>query len=490
VFSFLIVVVFTLSAGSDRRRAGRLRATRGKGHNDATRFFPETPMRPPFLAALVVVAVAMLSLAVADSTAAPPRKKPAPKPSGFVRVTRFPRTVYSYQLVRDGKPYFIQGAGVVADSDLASLKALGANSIRTWGVDQLDAVLPRARALGLTVCAGLWLGHERHGFRYDEPAQVARQREAVLAAVRRYKNDPVVLLWGIGNEMEGDGKNPAVWKAVNDLARAVKREDPTRPAMTVIAEAAPEKIAALNRYCPDIDILGVNAYGGMGSLATRLGEAGWRRPFVVTEFHALGPWEGGFAPWGAPVEWNSTQKAEFAADNYRKTVEARRGDNCLGAYAFVWGTKQERTATWFSLLLPEKAGRVALTDELARAWTGKWPANRAPKIGDIRTPVAMREVAPGARFPVEVDASDPNNDALSVRWEVRAETTDARTGGDAEATPPAFPDAIVRSPDGARVELQTPPREGPYRLFVYVSDGKGAGATANVPFFVKTGAAR
>jgi hypothetical protein len=394
-------------------------------------------------------------------------------------VVKVEKTARGFRLLRNGQPYHIKGVG--GTTHLDKLKTTGANSVRTWGIDNLDRVLAGARSNGLTVCAGIWMGHERHGFNYSDAAAVAKQKESVRADVMKYKDDPALLFWAVGNEMEGDGKNPLVWQAVNDMARMIKQIDPNHPTMTVIAELGPGKIDALKKYCPDIDVLGVNAYGGMGSLADRLTEQGWDKPFVVTEYGTLGPWEGGNAPWGAPIEWTSTQKADFAIGNYHRTVESNP-DWCLGSYAFLWGNKQERTSTWFGLLLKD-GSKLAMVDELTYAWTGQWPANRVPRLVALESEANLKRLPPATRYTANVKAYDPEGDPLQVTWEVRSETTDARGGGDAEQEPPAHPDAIIES-KGTTVTFQTPQAEGNYRLFVFVRDGKGGAATANMPFAV------
>src|SRR5690348_9550075 len=74
------------------------------------------------------------------------------------------KTDQGFQLLRDGRPYFIKGAG--GDGSRKALVAAGGNSLRTWGADKLQGVLDEAQQLGLTVAVGIWLGHERHGFDY------------------------------------------------------------------------------------------------------------------------------------------------------------------------------------------------------------------------------------------------------------------------------------------------------------------------------------
>ena len=248
-----------------------------------------------------------------------------------------------FTLLRDGQPYFIRGAG--GSSHLALLKEHGGNSIRTWGIETLEQdvdgkrLIDRCEELGLTVAAGIYIGHERHGFNYDDPAQIKRQRETVRTAVRKYKDHPALLVWGLGNEMEGpmsDGRDPRIWKELNELAAIVKAEDPAHPVMTVIAGTAPTKVKGILEHYPNIDILGVNSYSGAGGSAAAVKTAGWKKPFVLAEFGPSGHWEVAKTKWGAPIEPGSRDKAAayFAS---QKTMMEDAADISLGSYCFVWG---------------------------------------------------------------------------------------------------------------------------------------------------------
>jgi hypothetical protein len=393
-----------------------------------------------------------------------------------------------WQLLRDGKPYYIYGAGGRGNTDL--LKQLGGNSVRTWGSSsqEMDPVLADAHRLGLTVAAGLGLEHERHGFNYSDAARVKQQYEQAIAAVERYKNDPAILVWGIGNEMEAAGDNPQVWTAVNDIAREIHRIDPNHPTMTVIAGVGRKGSKLINfmKYCPDVDILGINSYGAMKTLLEDVRGAKLDRPYIVTEFGPVGWWERPKTDWGAPLEQTSTEKAATYRHAYEHSVKGA-GNLCFGSYAFAWASKQERTHTWFGLLVPDAKGNTEKTDVvdvLSYEWTGKWPANRSPQIASIVTKAALQEVAPGSEWEASVKSTDPDSDALIYEWEVREETHDAREGGDAEAVPPSHPEALSVV-NGANVKFRAPQQSGAYRLFVAVHDGHGGVATANVPFFVK-----
>ncbi|MFT4628894.1 MAG: hypothetical protein ACI8PZ_007590, partial [Myxococcota bacterium] len=215
----------------------------------------------------------------------------------------------AWSLVRDGQPYRIRGAG--GDRDLELLAAIGGNSIRTWGVgDETAALLDAAQALDLTVSVGLWLGHPRHGFDYADAGQVAAQLAEVRAAVEAYRDHPAVLLWGLGNEMEGfeGGDDPAMWAAVCEAARAIRELDPHHPVMTTTADIGGGRIAGVDR-CDAIAIHGVNSYGGAPSVPERYAASGGRKPVVVTEYGPPGTWEIGRTAFGAAPEATSTEKA-------------------------------------------------------------------------------------------------------------------------------------------------------------------------------------
>ena len=289
-------------------------------------------------------------------------------------------------------------------------------------------------------------------------------------------------MWGLGNEMEGSGDNPVIWRTVNEIARVAKSEDPDHPTMTVIAEAGGRKISQFMSLCPDVDVLGINSYGGLATLPKRLADAGLDRPYVITEFGPPGPWEVRKTTWGAPVEPTSTEKARIYLGHHSGSIAAQRG-RCLGSYAFLWGHKQEATATWFGMFLPS-GERLGAVDAMTFAWTDRWPANRAPEINALTTEAREAELAPGTRFTARLDATDPEGDPLVVRWEVRSESTDRRQGGDRETEPLAHPECFVEA-KGLDATFRAPTRAGAYRIFAYLYDGKGGAACANVPFAVR-----
>lgn len=399
-------------------------------------------------------------------------------PSLATAEVRLVREGDRWQLLRDGKPYFVKGAG---GSAIESLAAAGGNSVRLWGDEKLGETLDAAHKLGLTVTAGIWLGQVRQGFDWSDADGLIKQREHIRAVVEKHKNHPALLIWALGNEMEDpEGKNGAVWSAINNLARMVKEIDPRHPTMTVVAEIGGDKVKNFHALCPDIDILGINSYGGVASVPERYKKAGGTKPYILTEFGPPGIWEIKKDSLGAYPELTSTAKAEIYRNAYRSAVLDQSG-TCLGSYAFLWGQKQEVTATWFSMLLGD-GSRLGAAEAMSELWTGKPPANRVPLLTSLEVDGAASG-PPGATVRAKLTTSDPDGDRLTVNWTLQRDPEEFGTGGDTEEVPPTFPDAIVRA-DAKGVEVRLPDEGGLYRLFSTVRDGRGGAAIANVPLRV------
>jgi hypothetical protein len=390
-------------------------------------------------------------------------------------------TASGWTLLRGGEPYLIRGAG--GDGPLDRLAAAGANSIRTWSTEDVDSILDAAHALGMTVTVGIWLGHERHGFDYSDDAQVAEQFERARAAVLRYKDHPALLLWGVGNEMEGyeSGDDTRIWNAVNDIAEMIKALDPHHPTMTVTAELGGGRIEQVHRRTPAIDIHGINSYGGALSIAERLREAGGTKPYVLTEFGPVGQWEMPTTDWGAPYEQTSTQKADFYGQAYRQAILDNPAQ-ALGSYVFLWGHKMEATSTWYGMLLDDGA-KVGALDTMTELWSGVAPDDLSPVIEPLTIDTAP-EVDPGTELVATTDVADPEGRDVSVRWVLRPESGEYLTGGDFRRALPDIEGAVLASNNG-EAKIRMPDDPGAYRLFAYAYDPAGNAATANIPLLVK-----
>ena len=421
----------------------------------------------------------LLLLSAALATAAPA----LPRATGPVKVT-VRQANGRYELLRGGQPYFIKGAG--GGQYPERLAAYGGNSIRTWGTAEAPRVLAVANQNHLTVMLGLDVARERHGFDYNDAPAVAAQLQKLKGEVLKYKDDPAVLFWGIGNELNLDYTNPKVWDAVNDIARMIHEVDPNHPTSTVLAGASKKEIEYVKTRCPAVDILSINTSAGLATLPQQVRAAGWAGPYVVAEWGPTGHWEGPQTPWKASVEETSSQKAAVYKSRYEASVQQDK-TQCLGSYVFLWGQKQERTPTWYGLFT-ERGEETEVMDVLQYEWTGHYPANRAPHIASFtlggKTATEAVTLKPGQAAPVAAAITDPDGDHLTYRYELLPESTDLKQGGDRESRPVPVAGALPAGATG-QTTLTTPTQPGTYRLFVYGEDGHGNVATGNIPFLVQ-----
>jgi len=394
------------------------------------------------------------------------------------------KTGSSYQLLRDGQPYFVKGAGGSGFPE--RIKAYGGNSIRTWGTRGAKNILDSASKYGLTVLMGLDVARERHGFNYDDTAAVRKQLDALRIEVMKYKDHPALLAWGIGNELNLQYKNPRVWDAVNDISKMIHSVDPNHPTCTVLAGVNKGLIEQIKSRVSDIDLLSINTYAGLATLPKTISTSGWDGPYMVTEWGPTGHWEGLHTTWGSPIEETSSEKAMVYRSRYEYSVEEDR-QKCLGSYVFLWGQKQERTPTWYGIFT-ERGEESEVVDVMQFLWSGKWPLNKAPHIYSLQLnnlkAVQDVQLTPGTKYDAMAVATDPDNDKLSYRWEILPEPTQVGEGGDFEARPKPVT-GMMQEGDAGKAMLTAPATAGAYRLFIYVTDGNNNVATANLPFYVK-----
>lgn len=405
-----------------------------------------------------------------------------------VRVEKSGETGF-WEILVEGEPYFVRGAG--GDKNLELLASLGGNTIRTWGADQLEprewpdgrvmSVLDRAHELGIKVCAGYWVEHPAHGFDYDDAARVDEQLEEIRAFVTKWKDHPALLMWGVGNEVAGPDM-ARVFRELNTISAEIKRIDPDHPTMTATAGIWPRHAALFREHCPDIDVLGVNAYAGLPAVPQELLRQGYDGPYLVTEYGPIGHWECAVTAWGAEVEQPSSDKARSYAAFHHAGI-TNQPDRALGGFVFLWGQKQERTDTWYGMFLTS-GEKTATVDELAKIWSGSYPANRSPVVEGIESGLFFATARPGEAFDASVVASDLEGDGLSYEWLVRRESSDKQHGGAFERSPQVVEGCVAEGAGSQSCRVVAPEGAGAYRLHVYVRDGQGGAGTANIPFRV------
>lgn len=334
--------------------------------------------------------------------------------------------------------------GVAGVGHAGLLAALGCNALRTWGADQLsEALLDECARCGVRVWAGLWIQSAPPAGRAHD-AERAAIVARVVADVGRWRHHAAIVGWVVGNEVElRSGCLADALALTRAAATAVAAADPGRVIATALADGGADKWRAVaGAPCPGtssaapaaIDVLLVNAYGGLSGLRDRLAAGGYRGAYAVGEGLAGGHWEAPTAPWGAPLEPPSVAKAAHALEAAAAHVlpaaaalGAQRtgagcsgtdGPTCIGVFAFFGGHKVEATPTWYSLFTADGAPDGPRLAALARVWraakaveAGASPLAQAhASLLQPQQPDALVAAAAGA---LDVPAAAPSGIAVN-----------------------------------------------------------------------------
>jgi len=391
-----------------------------------------------------------------------------------------------WQLLRDGKPFYIKGAVGWVHFDV--LKDCGGNAVRTRASRRN---LDRAWEYGLVAMAGLPVRGERNGMDWGDQYMVGEQKRRVLEMVDQFKDHRAVMFWAVGNELDwippGRPYHPELWNRLNDLALEIKKIDPHHPVLTVVGTGRFEtKIRQITENCTDFDLLGINTYGDIGKVA-QLASKHWPKPFVIAEWGPTGHWQAPRSSWRVPVEQTSTEKAQVIFSRYANTILPNR-DRCLGSFVFLWAQKQETTHTWYGMFYDGL--RTESVDVMQYLWSGSWPSNRVPAVLNLRIlGFSDKDIilGPDETYQAHVVCYDSDYDALSFKWDIRPEVEIPANSYAGGLEKPAEPiPGLIEAGQGPRMDFTSPQTEGPYRLFVQITDGRGHAGYANLPFYVKS----
>ncbi len=393
-----------------------------------------------------------------------------------------------YDIYRGGELYEVKGVGLT-QYDFARVARYGANSIRTWSVDSNSLptmqILDEAHANGLTVSLCLEFGKERYGFDFSDQDAIEKLLLETRERVERFKDHPALLTWIIGNEVNLNYTDPRVFDVVNQAAEMIKQIDPNHPTTTALAGFDTKAIDDLLERAPALDFVSFQMYGDLINLPKYIADYGFSKPYMVTEWGSIGHWEVGKTKWDAPIENTSSEKAANYARSYVEVIEPF-GDTLIGNYVFLWGQKQERTPTWYGMFL-DSGEKTEAVDVMRYIWTDKWSDNRAPRISpillDSKRAFENIELNANQQYTASIEIIEYEQDTVSLKWELRAESTAQEVGGDAEYVPPIIAGSILKS-DETKAIIKAPEQAGAYRLFVYAYDNQGNAAHANIPFYV------
>jgi beta-glucuronidase len=129
------------------------------------------------------------------------------------------------------------------------------------------------------------------GTDYSNPDQQKNMLDSVRQMVEEYKDEPYILMWVLGNEnvygnQNNSNKDPdAFFAFVNEAAKLIHELDPSRP--VAISNGDYLFLDKLVEKCPDVDVIGANAYRGEHGFGTHFYRAVREmadKPVMVTEY--------------------------------------------------------------------------------------------------------------------------------------------------------------------------------------------------------------
>ncbi len=271
-----------------------------------------------------------------------------------------------------------------AIGDFTLLKEMGCNTIRTYHHPSNVPLLRELfRGYGIRAIIGDFVG--MYGFRGQLPPvpgdnftdyRDTARREAILAGVKElvmtHKDEPYVLMWMLGNENNYNvGCNASQYPEIyfsfmNRLAQEIKALDPNHPVGICLGEMSPAQQRLVAKYCPDVDIYGVNTYRGDRGF-TGL----WRdlrknvnKPVLVTEFGCSS-----FSERGMGV--GESYQARYIAESWHDIAQNACGGpgqgNAIGGVVFEWNDE------WWKTGVDAPDGNTYPTDRHDTAKLGPGP---------------------------------------------------------------------------------------------------------------------
>ncbi|MGV3767393.1 MAG: glycoside hydrolase family 2 TIM barrel-domain containing protein [Chitinophagaceae bacterium] len=391
-----------------------------------------------------------------------------------------------WMLYRNGAPFFVKGAA--GYTYLEELSRIGGNTIRTWDTTNLKAILDKADSLGLAVVAGFDLpgSHQATSF-YKDTALVNELLRSLEGCVKKYRNHPALLAWCLGNELRFPFhvRHIPFYDAYNKMLRLIKKEDPDHPVTTPLANFEKREIINIQARINGLDFISINTFGRMKNLKEDLQSFSWfwEGPFLLTEWGIPGGWESETTAWQSSIENTSSKKAEQYRELYKEELP-HDDPRFLGSLVFYWGNKQEYTHTWFSFFT-ENGRPTELVEALNDCWNDTVSARLSPRIKYMLVDkLGARDqllCSPGTTHAAEV-FMEHSEENISYDWEIVRDDWWGQYKG--KWIKPLPENKLWIDSTGNTVMFKTPDAEGPYRIFVTVTNSKGYAATANTPFYV------
>lgn len=406
-----------------------------------------------------------------------------------------------FQLRVNGAAFEVEGS--CGHEAVAPISAAGGNAIRIYSVPSMGAnntaisdYLKAASDAGVKVLVGLWMtqpdvGSANQNF-YEDPVKVQNQFNILKAQIDAHKHHEAILAWCIGNEIDpSNHPNPEpIYRAIDQVARYIQDNDHYHPTVTSHAGSHQAKIARVKQWAYDIDIVGFNSYGAsIGNIHSNVLGAGWKGPYLTTEFNIQQPSGSPANSFGSIIEPTSGEKYDTLLQLYSDHILSNM-DRCIGSFVFKGALGGFRvTHTWYPILDNNFKPTPSL-DAMRLGWGGSSSVT-APKVETITinglTASQNVDITGTGTFTSLVTVTHQPGKTLQYSVEIRPDV------GLGVNTPPAPVSGVTITQDSgdprkfwiAKAGLSP----GLYRLYYTVKQlnsgspgGYEAVGTANIPF--------
>jgi hypothetical protein len=405
----------------------------------------------------------------------------------------------NYKLLVNEKPFYIQGIAYNTghdwrdgnipltrrqlEKDFSLIKKMGANTIRRYGSTFYDNnILNVAEKYDLKVLYGFFFDTEVDYYR--DSIKVKNYIEEVENTVLKYKNQPAILGWSIGNETWGLLKKkfskPYLIKVrehyvkmIELIAERIHLLDPDHPVITCMEDGGIQLAGELKAFhdgAPSLDAIGINSYykENISRLDSLFSKIDSTRPYIVSEFGPNGYWEDYHNKLlnGTLVEQNEIEKANWYKTQWKNFVEPNKGKN-LGGFAYCWKDRMEATNTWFGLTDYKgrlKPGYYALKN----VWNNSKQKTNSFSLPSF-TIIPSISITPEKKYVFTAISSENKNQELDYEWFLNKDDYLEKIN------------SIEYSSKDNSVIVEIPSNYSKYRLYLYVSDKNGNVSTASYP---------
>ena len=362
--------------------------------------------------------------------------------------------------------------------DMKAIKAMGANTIRRYGISEFDDNIIR-----ITKSEGLNIIFD---FKLDPAIDYQKDKEKrdklekkILKFVKRHQGDNTIIAWNLGNETWGLLRNHyyqpylsivrrSYIQFVEHLAEKIREIDQTRPIM-VAMEHTRELSAELsdwNQYGKSLDMVGVNSYylENISTLGNIINTYYPQKPYIVSEFGPPGYWDTNLNHYQVDsiIEEASDKTKAHHYTMQWKTFISPDHRHLLGGIAYCWHERIEGTSTWYGIT-DFRGRKKPVYYALQEEWTGK---TKAPVFPIIDIHWGQKDLHPGKYATFNAIQLTDNYVETSYEWAL--ETADGKEN---------FPGYIRTFGNGDHITMKVPAKTGHYRLYLYAFDKYGNATT-------------